>query len=202
MRSVYLAGPMNGIAESNFPAFRAARDDLRERGLVVVCPAEMNEGSGAVGAALAGTGDYAAFLLRDVAAIMEYADALVVLPGWERSTGTKIEIQWADMLGLPVLSYPTLEPLRSEFEEALQATLDGLRDLILRKNRAYGNSALEPVRIFSKADTAEQLRVRIDDKLSRLARGQRAGEDVLVDLLGYFVLLFMAEGLEISDGAT
>lgn len=39
--------------------------------------------------------------------------------------------------------------------------------MLLAKNAAYGNSALEPVRIFSKADPTEQIRVRIDDKLSR-----------------------------------
>jgi len=47
--------------------------------------------------------------------------------------------------------------------------------ILLAKNAAYGNSALQPVRIFSKADPIEQIRVRIDDKLSRLARGQAAG---------------------------
>lgn len=61
------------------------------------------------------------------------------------------------------------------------------------KNAAYGNSALEPLRVFSRADTTEQLRVRIDDKLSRLARGHAGGEDVLADLMGYFVLLKVAE---------
>jgi len=57
--------------------------------------------------------------------------------------------------------------------------------VLLMKNAAYGNSALQPLRIFSRADTTEQIRVRIDDKLSRLARGQAAGEDVVLDLIGY-----------------
>jgi hypothetical protein len=48
------------------------------------------------------------------------------------------------------------------------------------------------VRIFSKADPEEQIRVRIDDKLSRLARGHDAGEDVILDLLGYLILLRIA----------
>jgi hypothetical protein len=68
-----------------------------------------------------------------------------------------------------------------------------LREMLLEKNRNYGNSALDPVRIFSKADTVEQIRVRIDDKLSRLMRGSAAGEDVVNDLLGYLVLLKIAE---------
>lgn len=61
------------------------------------------------------------------------------------------------------------------------------------KNRAYGNSALEPVRVFSRADSVEQIRVRLDDKLSRLARGTASGEDVVADLMGYLVLLKVAE---------
>lgn len=59
---------------------------------------------------------------------------------------------------------------------------------LLAKNAAYGDSALNPVRIFSKADPLEQINVRIDDKLSRLARGSSAGEDTEWDLIGYLVL--------------
>lgn len=69
-----------------------------------------------------------------------------------------------------------------------------IREMLARKNASYGDSALSPIRIFSKADTVEQLKVRIDDKLSRLARGNgNLGEDVVLDLLGYLVLLRVAE---------
>lgn len=64
--------------------------------------------------------------------------------------------------------------------------------VLVEKNRAYGNSALEPVRVFSRASAEEQILVRLDDKLSRLARGQAAGEDVILDLIGYLVLLRIA----------
>lgn len=67
-----------------------------------------------------------------------------------------------------------------------------LADMLKSKNAAYGNSALDPIRIFSQADAVEQIRVRIDDKLSRLKRGSAAGEDVIIDLLGYLVLLRIA----------
>jgi hypothetical protein len=70
---------------------------------------------------------------------------------------------------------------------------DAIKALLLSKNAAYGNSALDPVRIFSKADPVEQIKVRLDDKLSRLARGSAAGEDVISDLLGYLVLLRVAQ---------
>jgi hypothetical protein len=64
-----------------------------------------------------------------------------------------------------------------------------LKTMLIEKNRAYGNSAIEPLRIFSKSDNEEQIRVRLDDKLSRLMRGSAAGEDVELDLMGYLVLL-------------
>ena len=69
---------------------------------------------------------------------------------------------------------------------------DALKAMLLEKNRAYGSSALSPIRIFSKADTVEQIKVRLDDKLSRLVRGSASGEDVVLDLLGYLILLRIA----------
>lgn len=79
----------------------------------------------------------------------------------------------------------------------IEQECDSIKALLLAKNRAYGNSALDPVRIFSKSDPTEQIRVRIDDKLSRLSRGSSAGEDVEQDLLGYLVLLRVARKLEV-----
>ena len=69
---------------------------------------------------------------------------------------------------------------------------DDIRDLLLRKNQAYGNSALEPIRVFSKANSCEQILVRIDDKLNRIKQGANIlseDEDVLQDLIGYLILL-------------
>lgn len=74
------------------------------------------------------------------------------------------------------------------FKEQLNEVLDEVRLMLIQKNEAYGDAALNPVRIFSKADPLEQLKVRIDDKLSRLARGENAGEDVIHDLLGYLII--------------
>jgi hypothetical protein len=75
----------------------------------------------------------------------------------------------------------------------IAAVCDEIKAMLLEKNRAYGDAALDPVRIFSKSDPVEQIRVRLDDKLSRLARGSAAGEDVVLDLMGYLVLLRVAQ---------
>ena len=72
---------------------------------------------------------------------------------------------------------------------------DEVKELLLEKNKKYGDSALSPTRVFSKADPVEQILVRIDDKLNRIKQG--AGllandEDVIMDLIGYLVHLKIA----------
>jgi len=81
--------------------------------------------------------------------------------------------------------------------EAIELECDAIKVMLLEKNSRYGNSALDPLRIFSKSDLDEQINVRIDDKLSRLARGNLAGdtEDVVADLIGYLVLKRVAKRL-------
>lgn len=82
------------------------------------------------------------------------------------------------------------------FARAVDEQLAEIGRMLKRKNRAYGNSALEPLRVFSKADTVEQIKVRLDDKLSRLINGRAVDapvEDTVADLIGYFVLLRIAE---------
>ena len=73
--------------------------------------------------------------------------------------------------------------------ELIDVECQNLAEMLKVKNRAYGNSFADPVRIFSKSTPEEALLIRIDDKLSRIARGQDAGEDTILDLIGYLVLL-------------
>ncbi len=80
----------------------------------------------------------------------------------------------------------------NETELKISVVCDDIKELLIHKNRKYGNSALQPNRIFSKCSATEQLLVRIDDKLNRIMKG--AGllandEDVVNDLIGYLVLL-------------
>ncbi len=76
----------------------------------------------------------------------------------------------------------------------IATTCDAIKALLLEKNRKYGDSALNPVRVFSKSDPLEQIRVRLDDKLSRLRNQQEdEDEDVMTDLIGYLVLYQVAK---------
>jgi len=81
-----------------------------------------------------------------------------------------------------------------QFAADVDRVLAEIGDMLKAKNAAYGNAALDPLRIFSRAETVEQINVRIDDKLSRIKRGSNAGEDVDLDLIGYLVLRRIAKG--------
>lgn len=66
-----------------------------------------------------------------------------------------------------------------------------LTALLLKKNHAYGDSARQPVAVFAPGvDVRTRLGVRMDDKVSRLMRGDNDtfNEDAMVDLAGYLVL--------------
>jgi len=67
-------------------------------------------------------------------------------------------------------------------------------DMLIAKNRKYGDSALHPTRIFSRSDALEQINVRLDDKLSRVMSGQvDEDEDIDRDLIGYLFLRIIAK---------
>ena len=90
---------------------------------------------------------------------------------------------------VPVRIFP--DTLSSE--EKILMIIDQIKNLLLEKNRKYGNSALEPMRVFSRSDHLEQIRVRIDDKLSRVKSAQLdEDEEVLNDLIGYLILYRVA----------
>ena len=68
--------------------------------------------------------------------------------------------------------------------------------MLIKKNKSYGNSALNPVRVFSKTGPKEQLYVRIDDKLNRLMKGtEYPGDNDIDDLIGYLILLKVAKSI-------
>lgn len=120
---VYLAGPMSGIPEYNFPAFRSATVALRNDGYDVLSPVEMDEEQGLDPAGFK-DGDlapetYADVLSRDIRRIAETnVEAIVVLPGFERSGGARTEVAFGQALGLPILAYPSLEPVATATKDS------------------------------------------------------------------------------------
>ena len=71
----------------------------------------------------------------------------------------------------------------------IKQTCDEMAIFLIRKNESYGNSAFEPVGIFSDGNPLNNLQVRIDDKLNRLIQGNEyVGDDTIKDLCGYLIL--------------
>lgn len=101
---------------------------------------------------------------------------------WAEDCAEDIKAEWEEVF--------EEEENLSTFEVRVSYYLDNIKELLISKNKKYGNSALEPVRIFSKSEQSEQILVRIDDKLSRIKNGSLdEDEDVVKDLIGYLVLL-------------
>jgi hypothetical protein len=77
------------------------------------------------------------------------------------------------------------------FATKVVEVLDQIEQMLIDKNQKYGNSALEPIGVFSKLSPREGLLIRIDDKLKRIKNGSldKDDEDVVNDLIGYLVLL-------------
>jgi len=76
-----------------------------------------------------------------------------------------------------------------------------LEDLLVRKNDAYGDSALEPLGVFSSATASSGIKIRLDDKLKRIANAGivEDTEDTLIDIAGYIILLIIAKENESND---
>jgi hypothetical protein len=86
-------------------------------------------------------------------------------------------------------------------QEGIAAAFDSLKTLVIEKNRRYGDAALAPKQIFSRLDAGEGLKVRIDDKISRIMNnsGEIRKNDV-ADLMGYLALLAVSQDwLDFSD---
>ena len=74
--------------------------------------------------------------------------------------------------------------------DRIREKCNALADMLVAKNEAYGDSALHPLGVFSGGRASDLIKIRIDDKLSRIRNNPEAfGEDPIRDLLGYLILL-------------
>lgn len=107
MTKTYIAGPMSGIPDHNYPAFHAEAARLRALGHEVVSPAEINDGLEHEG--------WSACMRRDLIALAS-CDAIQLLDGHIHSRGATLEVSIAYALGMPVLM-----PFLIDGEEAAKA---------------------------------------------------------------------------------
>ena len=93
--------------------------------------------------------------------------------------------------------------IRNDFESKVWDVTGSVAKLLIEKNKSYGDSALNPIRCFSKLNSLEGIKLRIDDKLSRIRNGNNSfNEDTILDLIGYLVLLKIAEDNKNDDTQT
>ena len=99
----------------------------------------------------------------------------------------------------PCLYHSKWEPISeenslSDTQKKISEICDEVKNILLEKNRKYGDSAINPKRVFSTASPIEQINVRLDDKLSRILSAQDDDtEDTELDLIGYLILKRVAK---------
>ena len=110
----YLAGPMTGIAQFNFPAFHAAAARMRALGFAVISPAEEDAPEVRTAALLSPDGKlghdiaghtWGDILAKDVKIVADHVQGIVFLPGWEKSRGARLEAFVALLCGHEFAEY-------------------------------------------------------------------------------------------------
>lgn len=86
---------------------------------------------------------------------------------------------------------------RNKINEIMEA----MKDLLLYKNRLYGNSALNPKQIFYKGDAVNSILIRLDDKLGRIMANtdEKPRINDVADIIGYCTLLLINMGADKAD---
>lgn len=87
------------------------------------------------------------------------------------------------------------EPL-SESQKKIVEICDSMKDLLLYKNRKYGDSALNPNNVFYKGDSTNSIKIRLDDKIGRIKNCEETRINDVCDIIGYSVLLLVS--MEVS----
>lgn len=204
----YVAGPMRGLPDRNFPAFRSATLLLRSLGHEVFDPSELED----INEPLQPLSHY---LRKDFRAICD-CEEIVLLPGWEKSEGVRCELQIAEYLGMEVnvfdemvgaMPFGPWPNVKSALEYANRRSqpniLDEAKGLVCRdRNSDYGHPKDDFERtaqiwsaIIGRTITARQVALcMIGVKMSRECH--RPKRDNRVDMAGYAATLDMVDEVE------
>lgn len=118
MTVYYLAGPMTGVPHFNFPAFDEAASKLRNLGMDIISPAELDmpairenamrsQDGLKIHGESAGT-KWGEFLGRDIRILTDKCGGLILLPGWQKSKGARVEVFVAMQHQYPIFEYEHL----------------------------------------------------------------------------------------------
>jgi hypothetical protein len=137
MIKIYLAGPMSGLPQFNFPAFFAAADQLRAAGFYVVSPAEIDTSEDKDAALASPDGDmrtidskktWGDFLARDVKLLADTGiQGIVFLPNWQTSKGAKLEAFVGLLQGFKFWEYEEGFAHRVTSRSVIDAISDAIR---------------------------------------------------------------------------
>lgn len=83
--------------------------------------------------------------------------------------------------------------------EKIKRITDGIYSLLEYKNKNYGNAALKPLNIFYKESSENSIKIRIDDKISRLKNSSEIRVNDVIDLIGYLILLLVSMDIKKED---
>ena len=97
MTTLYIAGPMTGYPEFNYPAFREAAQRLGELGHITLNPVDSEKWN-----PTPGTPQSWQWYMRHAIRMVLEAEGVALLPGWEKSKGATLEHQIATALGLDI----------------------------------------------------------------------------------------------------
>lgn len=86
-------------------------------------------------------------------------------------------------------------------QQKIRNIMDAMKDLLLYKNQKYGDSAINPKKIFYKGDSTNSILIRLDDKLCRIMSNTENKPRVndVADLIGYCTLLLISMGVTAED---
>lgn len=106
---------------------------------------------------------------------------------------------WVQPLGPAIVTKTTTGALLDKLPETgaaaeITQVTDALKDLLLYKNSKYGNSGLNPIKVFSKADAETGLLQRLDDKIARIQNSTDLRKNDVADVVGYLVLICVKKG--------
>lgn len=92
------------------------------------------------------------------------------------------------------------DEVKNNTQEKIGMLFDNFKEFLKEKNRRYGDSALSPIKIFTKIEPENSICIRLDDKLSRIANSTQLRKNDLSDILGYLSLLLIEKDwLEFED---
>ena len=193
-KTCYISGPMTGLPNHNYEAFNAVAAELRRIGKEVFNPAENFGGDQ--------TRSRAEYMRVDINMILD-SDVIVVLPGWRNSQGATVEVPIGRELGLPILDYPSLTPVKDETvcEEAERIVGGDRSPQYGHPTKNFEQTADLWMDYLGERDLAqdpiEPKDVAMMMILLKIAReSNRSKRDNVVDIIGYAKTLAMVHNWE------